>query len=105
MSHRYFTSRVEGAAAFLEGEEAAHLARVLRARPGQTVTLSTPGGANKGAVVIIMPTSSDDFKISGKIRVCGTTFNSKTVQVGAAIHFCVCDGSYWSIGYMPFDDY
>lgn len=72
---------------------------------GQTVTLSTPGDANKGAVVIIMPTSSGDFKISGKIRVCGTKFSSKTVQVGAAIHFCVCDGNYWSIGYMPFDDY
>ena len=72
---------------------------------GQTVTLSTPRDANKGAVVIIMPTSSGDFKISGKIRVCGTRFSSKTVQVGAVIHICVCDGSYWSIGYMPFDDY
>ena len=72
---------------------------------GQEVTLSTPGDANKGAVVIIMPTSSGDFKISGKIRVYGTTFSSKTVQVGATIHICVCDGNYWSIGYMPFDDY
>ena len=72
---------------------------------GETVTLSTPGNANKGAVVIIMPTSSGDFKISGKIRVYGTTFSSKTVQVGATIHICVCDGNYWSIGYMPFDDY
>ena len=72
---------------------------------GQTVTLSTPGDANKGAVVIIMPTSSGDFKISGKIRVCGTKFSSETVQVGATIHICVCDGNYWSIGYMPFDDY
>ena len=31
MSHRYFTDRVEGDRAFLCGEEAAHLARVLRA--------------------------------------------------------------------------
>ena len=51
MSHRYFTSRVEGAAAFLEGEEAAHLARVLRARPGQTVTLCDGAGTDYEARV------------------------------------------------------
>ena len=51
MSHRYFTSRVEGAAAFLEGEEAAHLARVLRARPGQTVILCDGAGTDYEARV------------------------------------------------------
>ena len=46
MSHRYFTSRVEGGAAFLEGDEAAHLARVLRAKPGDTVTLCDGAGTD-----------------------------------------------------------
>ena len=52
MSHRYFTDRVEGARAFLSGEEAAHLARVLRAAPGDEVTLCDGAGVDYAATVV-----------------------------------------------------
>ncbi len=52
MSHRYFTDRVEGARAFLSGEEAAHLARVLRAAPGDEVTLCDGAGVDYAARVV-----------------------------------------------------
>ena len=52
MSHRYFTDRVEGDRAFLCGEEAAHLARVLRAAPGDAVTLCDGAGTDYAAQVV-----------------------------------------------------
>ena len=52
MSHRYFTDRIEGSRAFLTGEEAAHLARVLRAAPGDAVTLCDGAGTDYAAQVV-----------------------------------------------------
>lgn len=52
MSHRYFTQRVEGERAFLYDEEAAHLARVLRAAPGDEVTLCDGVGHDYAARVV-----------------------------------------------------
>ena len=40
MRRRFFVERFDGAAAVLQGESAAHLARVLRAEPGQLYELS-----------------------------------------------------------------
>lgn len=46
MAHRYFAARIQGEEAFLEGPEAAHLARVLRAKPGDVVTLCDGAGTD-----------------------------------------------------------
>ena len=51
MAHRYFAARIEGDAAFLEGADANHLARVLRARPGDAVLLCDGAGTDCDAVV------------------------------------------------------
>ena len=52
MSHRYFTDRVEDTRAWLVGEEAAHLARVLRAGPGDEVILCDGRGTDYAATVV-----------------------------------------------------
>lgn len=39
MPHRYFTTEIAGGRAVLRGADAHHLARVMRARPGETVIL------------------------------------------------------------------
>ena len=39
MPHRYFTTDISGGTAVLSGADAHHLAHVMRARPGETVTL------------------------------------------------------------------
>ena len=51
MSHRYFTDRIENGAAFLDGEDAVHLARVLRCRPGELLTLCDGAGTDYAARV------------------------------------------------------
>lgn len=51
MAHRYFAARIEGDTAFLEGADANHLARVLRARPGDEVILCDGAGTDCDAVV------------------------------------------------------
>ena len=38
MPHRYFTTDISGGTAVLSGADAHHLAHVMRARPGETVT-------------------------------------------------------------------
>ena len=44
MSHLYFADRIEDGCAYLEGEQAAHLARVLRCRPGDAVPVTDGTG-------------------------------------------------------------
>ena len=51
MAHRYFAARIEGDTAFLKGADANHLARVLRARPGDEVILCDGAGTDCDAVV------------------------------------------------------
>lgn len=46
MAHRYFTSDIRGAEAFITGSDAAHLARVLRVRPGDTLPLCDGAGSD-----------------------------------------------------------
>ncbi len=46
MAHRYFASEISGDTAALTGAEARHLGRVLRAQPGQTVTLCDGAGTD-----------------------------------------------------------
>ena len=43
MPHRYFTTEIADGTATLRGADAHHLARVMRAKPGDTVILSSSG--------------------------------------------------------------
>ena len=51
MRRRFFTDKFENDAAFLRGETAHHLARVLRAEPGQLYELSDGSSVRLGKVV------------------------------------------------------
>lgn len=44
MAHRYFLTAVDGDKAFVTGDEAAHLAKVMRLKPGDCVTLTDGAG-------------------------------------------------------------
>ncbi len=46
MPHRYFTEEIGGGAAFLRGADAHHLSHVMRAKPGDTVTLCDGKGVD-----------------------------------------------------------
>ena len=51
MAHRYFTTDITGTTAHLSGPDAEHLARVLRAKPGQRVTLCNGAGYDYAAAI------------------------------------------------------
>lgn len=51
MAHRYFTSNIQGNTAFITGPDAAHLARVLRAKPGEVLTLCNGAGTDYTAQI------------------------------------------------------
>lgn len=56
MAHRYFISEISGDTAALTGPEARHLGKVLRAQPGQTVTLCDGAGTDyDGRITAIAP--------------------------------------------------
>lgn len=63
MAHRYFTSEIQGDQAFLRGQEANHLARVLRAQPGQQVLLCDGRGTDYQAEIL----AADPAEISLRI--------------------------------------
>lgn len=44
MAHRYFVTKIQGDTACIIGDDAQHLARVLRAKPGQRLTLCDGAG-------------------------------------------------------------
>ena len=48
MAHRYFLTAVDGDKAFVTGDEAAHLAKVMRLKPGDCVTLTDGAGCIYG---------------------------------------------------------
>lgn len=52
MPHRYFTADIEGETAFLRGDEAHHLGRVMRAKPGQELVLCDGAGTDYDARVV-----------------------------------------------------
>lgn len=56
MAHRYFTSDIDGGEARITGADAAHLARVLRAKPGQRLTLCDGAGTDyEGEIISVGP--------------------------------------------------
>ena len=52
MSHRYFASQIQGDTALLLGEEAAHVARVLRCKPGEELLLFDGSGSEYDAEIV-----------------------------------------------------
>lgn len=51
MAHRYFTQNIGQNTACITGDDANHLARVLRAQPGETLTLCNGSGTDYTAVI------------------------------------------------------
>ena len=51
MPHRYFTTDISGGTAVLSGADAHHLAHVMRARPGETITLCDGKGTDYACAV------------------------------------------------------
>lgn len=82
MSHRYFTDRVEGDRAFLSGEEAAHLARVLRAAPGDEVILCDGEGADYAARVLRAAPDAVELEIISSAPSVSEPFLAVTLFVG-----------------------
>ena len=63
----WIADRVAGSRAYLTGQNAAHLARVLRAKPGQQVDIAAEGISRSGTVVSV----SDDqveFELGGPVE-------------------------------------
>ena len=52
MAH-FFCDAVSGSEAVLLGEEAKHIARVLRMREGERLTVSTPDGMEHDCVIVL----------------------------------------------------
>lgn len=52
---RWIADRVEGNRAWLTGANAEHLARVLRARPGQVFDIAAEGAVRAGTIVSVSP--------------------------------------------------
>ncbi|MGD9560483.1 MAG: RNA methyltransferase PUA domain-containing protein, partial [Oscillospiraceae bacterium] len=52
MAHRYFTADITGDTARLSAADAAHLARVLRARPGQPLVMCDGAGHDYDAEIL-----------------------------------------------------
>ncbi len=50
---RWIADRTAGNRAYLTGQNAAHLARVLRARPGQQFDIAADGVVRTGTIVAI----------------------------------------------------
>lgn len=63
MPHRYFTNDISGGTARLTGAEAAHLAKVMRAKPGQTVIICNGEGTDFEAEIISAAADEVIFKI------------------------------------------
>ena len=55
MPHRYFTTDISGGTAVLSGADAHHLAHVMRARPGETVTLCDGKGTMPARCAALAP--------------------------------------------------
>lgn len=51
MANRYFTSLIQGKEAFIQGDDAIHLAKVLRAKPGEQVILCDGNKTDYDAVI------------------------------------------------------
>jgi 16S rRNA (uracil1498-N3)-methyltransferase len=63
MSHRYFVEEIGGRTARLTGQDAKHLAGVLRAKPGQAVVLCTGAGTDYDAVITAVGKDAVEFSL------------------------------------------
>ena len=63
MPHRYFTTEIAGGRAVLRGADAHHLARVMRARPGDTVILCDGNAVEYTATVTGFGQESVEFSV------------------------------------------
>ena len=66
MAHRYFISERMGEAAALTGPEARHLGKVLRAQPGQVVTLCDGAGLDWDGTITRIEPERVEFALSNQ---------------------------------------
>lgn len=66
MPHRYFTSDISGDAARICGPDAAHLGRVLRAKPGQRLCLCDGAGSDYEAEIVCVSPEEVTLRVLGK---------------------------------------
>lgn len=67
MAHRYFTQEIEGAHARITGDDAAHLARVLRAKPGDKIILCDGRGTDYDARIATVAANEITLVIEGSV--------------------------------------
>ena len=67
MPHRYFTTDISGGTAVLSGADAHHLAHVMRARPGETVTLCDGKGTDYACAVRGYGRAGNPFQLYQRI--------------------------------------
>ena len=66
MAHRYFLDRIEGDIAFVCHEEAKHLTKVMRIKPGDILILSDKNGFDYTASALEIDEKQTSFKIISK---------------------------------------
>ena len=63
MPHRYFTTEIADGTAFLRGKDAHHLARVMRAKLGETVILCDGNAVEYTAHITGFPEDAVEFSV------------------------------------------
>lgn len=66
LAHRYFTNDIQGDTASLSGADAQHLTRVLRAVPGQQITLCDGAGFDYDAEILALPPGRVELAIHAR---------------------------------------
>lgn len=63
MAGRFFTDQISDENAFITGADAGHIARVLRAKPGQSLTLCDGAGTDYEAEILSVSTEEIELKV------------------------------------------
>lgn len=82
MPHRYFTTDISHGKARLHGEDAHHLAHVMRGRPGQTVILCDGNAVEYTATITALQTDTVEFSVEPGIPSTAEPGVSLTLFVG-----------------------
>ena len=70
MPHRYFTTEISDGTATLRGADAHHLARVMRAKPGETVILCDGNAVEYTATITGFGEDRVDFAVGRWCHLC-----------------------------------
>ena len=82
MPHRYFCPSLAGDTALLEGDEAKHLAKVMRAKPGDEVILCDGAGTDADARVTLASPDRVELEILERRASAAEPSTRVTLYVG-----------------------